>query len=232
MLVILLGSPAAGSAPSRPAPDHTIAPAQQQAGRTLSRRQALSQARRAMAAGRIEEALDLYAVVLAQTPQPGRDRAEALLNLGMGALALPGRDPESARPMLQELSTSYPTHERRLEVASMLRLLDDTARHRSERENLQRTLTSESARRGELAAELEALRQQAAESQPDVAPPSESEAELEKMRVAARRQTKENQGLRAELEAVRAELEAVRAELQKKDDAIRKLTDALVGRKP
>lgn len=199
-LLLLLGWPA-------------VAGGEELSGRELKKLQ--KQADKAFDAGQIPQAVELYEQILAATsPGDGR-RADALYAVAMAHLSPDPsfRDPEAARPPLDELASSFPRHPRRLEIAAARTLLDELQAAKAE---VERTAELAESRAESLAA-LEAERQRIATEHQEIV--GESEAAGGRVR-----------SLEAQLRKAQGELAEVRAELEKKEEALQKLKSALVGR--
>ena len=175
------------------------------------------QADKALDAGRIPQAVELYEQILAATSPGDSRRADALYTVAMAHLSPDPapRDPAAARPHLAELAASFPRHPRRLEIAAARAWFDEREAAQAEIERA--AAAAVEAARAETQAALEAERERIERERQEIA--GESEAAGNRVR-----------SLETELRQARNELAEVRAELAKKEEALQKLKNALVGR--
>lgn len=207
LLVALLVTLAAGGAFSAAAAADDEAP-------LSSRRQvrgALRDAGDALAAGRLDQAGDLYRQVVASTSAGDENRADGLYGVALvEALTPPAqRDAARAAAALEELASSYPRFERSAEAAVVRACFDQASEASGEAARLQARVaeleTSLAERNARLAAEDSAA--------------GDRVAELEA----------EGEALRAEVTQLRQRLSRVEAELKKKEEALEKVKKTLVG---
>ena len=202
-------------APAAPPGTETKSPAQAQSPSPppISPGRALRRARRALAKNQEADALGLYEQVLSQDPIAGSRRAEALYGAGLLHLRSnpESRDLTRARDCFEELLSVYPTHERRREAQTALGLIgqidgghDESASLRAEVSHHDEACAEEKTRLID--------RARAAE---------ESAGALHA----------ETQTLKSEVRTLRNENQGLHAELEKRDEALRKVKEALVGKR-
>ena len=179
----------------------------------MSARKALSAARTALERGRDRDALRLYELVLAKEALPGARRAESLYESGiLQASPDPAiRNLANARNRLEEFGATYPRHERRVEAATALALI----------EGIESAVFEAEALRGSIVAKDLAC---AGEKEGIESRLATSSAEAQALETQVQTQ-------RSEIQSLRSEAQALRAEIEKRDEALRKVKDALVGRR-
>ncbi len=170
------------------------------------------QASKAVAAGQIDQAHELYQQILDGLPAGDARRGDALYAIGLRKLApaSPHHNVNHGFQHLEELAASNPNHARRAELAVIRALVNQARTAESQLLSCSTELDQE---RAELATQL----QEAEASKADIA----DETKAADGRVKS---------LEAQLRKARSELAETKSELEKKEEALQKLKDALVGR--
>jgi hypothetical protein len=209
LLLALIAALAAGAAPLPAAADGPDG--EPSLSGRWAVRGALRDADDALAAGRLDQAGELYRQVVASTDAGDERRAEALYGVALvEALTPPGeRAAARAAAALEELTSSFPGFERGPEVAAARSCLEEMSRAGGETERLAARV-----------AELEAvLAERTARLAAEDAAAGDRVAELEA----------EGEALRAQVDQLRKKLSSVEAELKKKEEALDKVKQTLVG---
>ena len=185
-------------------------------------KEADKKAQAALAEGRYREALDLYRAMLKSNPDWNASRAEAHFSLALlhSSPKTGFRDIETAGRLLRGLERSYPTFQPEIELSSLLSLIDDLAEVKKDlaeteqqRDLMKRVVDTSNTKtvaevsKRELVADSATLALQARVSK--------LEAEL----VDAR----------SELAKAQVETAELQGQLLQKEEALKKVTEALVG---